>query len=57
LDHDVNECVPCRSALAELIVHVETGDVMVAVKLSEPVEANGCLYGYLESGTCRSLGE
>lgn len=43
--------------LAELTVHVETGDRIVSVKLSEPVEANGCLYGYLESGTCRSLGE
>lgn len=43
--------------LAEVVVQVETGDVIVAVKLREPVEANGCLYGYLESGTCRRRGE
>jgi hypothetical protein len=40
--------------LTELTLHVETGSGIVEIKLGEPTTANGCVYGYLESGTwCR----
>jgi len=38
--------------LTEVTLHVDTGSGIVEIKLGEPTMANGCVYGYLESGTC-----